>query len=237
MAANRKDWVWALDESGVPLVRRDVIWERVGNELFTSISVDERGVWAVTVDGGIRYRQGVTKWKPQGTIWLIIDGNGFHKIVLGPFRRIMAIKKDRSLVVRTGVTQDFPIGTGWKETGKKVRDASIGDYGIWVVNYFGSLQFAPLNFDDDLSAIVPQWTDVNNGVKAIHAGHGGSLWGIHNNGTLVQREGVTMDNPTGTKWKIFHGMTSSVTSSIRTVYRTLMSGNVLKREGIEVYNY
>ena len=238
VAANKQDSLWALDGSGRPLVRRDAIWERVGNEVFKSISVGERGVWGIKIDGSIRYRQGMTKLRPEGTIWLVIDGDEFHKIILGPFNRIMGIKKNRELVIRTGISSDFPIGTGWKETGKIIKDASIGDYGVWVVNLMGVLQFAPLIVDDDLSEIVPQWTDVSSDMSAVHVGHGGSLWGIQDNGTLVQREGVTMESPTGTKWKMFHGMTTSVTSSVNTVYRALGSGTVLRREGIifDVYN-
>ena len=144
---------------------------------------------------------------------------------------VMAIKSDRHLMLRTGITRQSPIGSGWKDTGKIVRDASIGDYGIWVVNYFGFLQFAPLKIDENLNSVVFQWIDVNNGIHAIHAGHGGSLWGIMKNGTLVKRENVTMNNPIGTKWKTFYEITTSVTTSVNSVYRTLVNGTVLKREG------
>ena len=216
-------------------MRTDKTWERVGNQQFKSISVGERGVWGVKFEGSLRYRQGVTKWNPQGTMWLDIDGLDFNKVVIGPFNRIIAIRNGNRLVSRTGTSVDFPIGTGWMETGKSVMDASIGEYGLWVINSFGLLQFAPLSIDDDLSSVVFQWINIGNGMRTIHVGHGGTLWGIQNNGTLMQREGVTMENPTGMKWKQLNGVTTSFTSSALTIYRTLASGTVWKRKGFILY--
>ena len=217
---------------GVPLIWNGGEWQRVGNEVFKSITAAERGVWGVKSDGTIRYRQGVSKSNPSGLMWVVIDGANFAKVVIGPMNRIMAIKRDRNLMIRTGITRDFPIGAGWKKTEQIVQDASIGDYGIWIVNYFGILQFAPISMGDDLSTLVLRWRDVSSKMKSVHAGHGSSLWSIRNNGSLVKRKGISMDNPIGDHWETSDGVTTSVSTSVHTVYRTVANSTVLYREGM-----
>ena len=130
-----------------------------------------------------------------------------------------------------GVSVGSPTGTSWALLGKTVKDASIGSYGMWVIDNSGKLQFARTLPDADLSRSFLRWRDVDGDLKAISAGFGGSLWGILKNGTVVKRENVNSGRPTGNRWMAHDGMTSSVSPGVYEVYRTLSDGTVVKRTG------
>ena len=135
------------------------------------------------------------------------------------------------LIFPLGVSAGSPTGASWVSLGKAVKDASIGSYGIWVIDNSGILQFARTLPDADLSRSFLRWRDVDGDLKAISAGFGGSLWGILKNGTVVKRENVNSGRPTGTRWMTHDGMTTSVSPGVYEVYRTLSDGTVVKRTG------
>ena len=231
VSANNNDTLWALDFTGIPFLLTNTRWKYMGPERFMSLSVDEWGVWGIRIDGTLRYRQGVSHTHPEGLTWVTVDGNGIKKVVTGPMGSILAIDGNQKLLARSGITSYLPIGTSWEDTGKRARDVSFSNYGVWIINDFGKLQFADLNIGDDANYVALRWRNVNTGVKSISAGHGGSLWGILVNGTVVQRQDVNSSSPVGTKWKVLGGHATSVSPGHLNVYRTLSNGVVVKKQG------
>ncbi|XP_065052551.1 uncharacterized protein LOC135681853 isoform X4 [Rhopilema esculentum] len=230
VSANNNDTLWALDFTGIPFLLINTRWKYMGPERFMSLSVDEWGVWGIRIDGTLRYRQGVSHTHPEGLTWVTVDGNGIKKVVTGPMGSILAIDGNQKLLVRRGITSYLPIGTSWEDIGKRARDVSFSNFGVWIINDFGKLQFADLKIGDDANHAALRWRNVNTGIKSISAGHGGSLWGILVNGTVVQRQNVNSSSPVGTKWKVLGGHTTSVSPGHLNVYRTLSNGVVVKKQ-------
>ncbi len=232
VSASVKDDVWALDLKGRPYILSKDDWRPVSQNALKSLAVGMTGVWGVTENGKPLYRQGITSQNKQGLSWLNVDGMDFSKIVIGPMNEVIGIKRDGSLVWRFGVTTKSPSGTEWVDLKKQVLDASIGSYGIWVVDRSGILQFARASFNTDSKDVKLQWRSSPGRFKKIRAGYGASLWAIFRDGKLLKRRDVNYNEPSGTTWQIADNFPANdISPGIYHVYRTLPDGTVVRRKG------
>ncbi len=236
VSANIKDDTWALDGSGRPYVHSDSDWRPVSQEVFKSLAVGLTGVWGVTEKGQILYRQGVTSQDKTGLNWVDVDGDDITRILTGPMDEIIGIKRDGSLIWRFGVSQKSPTGTEWIDLGKRVFDASVGTYGLWIIDRSGNLQFGAGEFDENNRNIVFKWTPVTGKLKKIRAGYEGSLWGVLLDGKVAKRRDVNSLQPTGTEWLVSDSFTTNdISPGMLYVYRTLPDGTVLRKKGKDKY--
>ena len=162
-----------------------------------------------------------------------IPSLGMKKVILGPRNKVFAVSRDGILYRRSGVTYKSPYGTNWVDTGKRVLDATVGSFGIHMIDLTGRLQFAEIKMDENMKFSESDWRTADGPqLREINSGHGSSLWGIQaNDGVVVERQGVEALYPLGKSWKTHEGKTSTVNPGMFDVYRTLSDGTILKRKG------
>ena len=232
VSTNKNENVWALDTNGRPHVLVNGDWRLLSPQILTSLATGASGVWGVADNGQVLYRQGVTKQIPQGLSWANVDGSDIVKISIGPNDEILGIKRDGTLVWRSGITPKYPTGASWVDLGKRVMDASLGNYGMWIIDKSGNLQFGSGGFDARSNSFNFVWSPVSGKLKKVIAGHGGSLWGVLVDGTLVKRRDVTSLQPTGTRWNVVDNFAvNDVSPGVLYVYRILSDGTLLKQSG------
>ena len=234
VASGINDNLWALDTNGKPYLMLNNTWKLMDLDSYKSLEVDDFGVWGVRKDGTILYRKGVTEQNPQGESWVNVDGTNIMKVSADSMNNVLAVRNDGRLLARAGVSDKMPTGTSWVDLGEQMIDASISDYGVWVINKTGTLKFAKKNTNDDLSRTRLNfkplgWTEK---MKSITAGHGGSLWGIAQSGLAIWRTGISFQQPAGANWRMVDGGTSSVSPGLYMVYRSLADGRIVQKQGM-----
>lgn len=138
--------VWALTAETIPATAN--VWYRQGvtatnlkgtgwvnvSGILASLSVGYNGeLVGVTSSGDAFFRNGFS-----GT-WIGI-GTGFKQLAIGPNGIIWALKPDKSIWVRTGITSSVPQGTGWLMADGQFTNISIGqEGGVYVVNAAGAV--------------------------------------------------------------------------------------------------
>lgn len=237
VASGINDNLWALDTNGKPYLMLNNTWKLMDLDSYKSLEVDDFGVWGIRKDGTILYRKGVTEQNPQGESWINVDGTNIEKVSADSANNVLAVRTDGRLLARAGVSDKMPTGTSWVNLGERVMDATISDYGVWVINQTGTLKFAKKNINDDLSRTRLSFKPLGSTekMKSVVAGHGGSLWGITQSGLTVWRTWISFQQPDGANWRMVDGNTGSVSPGLYKVYRSLADGRIIKKQGMFIF--
>lgn len=101
------------------------------------VSCGSYGCWAS--DGAnIWFRDGVTQYNCEGTIWEKVGGN-LPQLEVGDHGELWGIHPTTTLWNRVRVSEDHPTGMGWKRVGSfGFSHVSVGRPGLFVVTDQGN---------------------------------------------------------------------------------------------------
>ncbi|XP_064478483.1 tectonin beta-propeller repeat-containing protein 1-like [Ornithodoros turicata] len=179
---------------------------------YGSTSQGSVALWAVTTDGRVLYRGGVTRQCPQGELWRHVPFEvDFESISVGSGSLVLAIDRHGIGYVRRGISDAEPIGTIWSEVqppkGSRLTQVSAGRSGVCAVDALRRLWYHA-----DVTQTVPggnTWHLVSEDVSRVSVGPNDQVWAIINvvtSGTaltnvVARRLGMTRVCPTGTGWE------------------------------------
>ncbi|XP_064478481.1 tectonin beta-propeller repeat-containing protein 1-like isoform X2 [Ornithodoros turicata] len=192
---------------------RDVTLKSISLQMdYGSTSQGSVALWAVTTDGRVLYRGGVTRQCPQGELWRHVPFEvDFESISVGSGSLVLAIDRHGIGYVRRGISDAEPIGTIWSEvqppTGSRLSQVSAGHSGVCAVDTVRRLWYHA-----DVTQTVPEgdtWHLVSEGVSRVSVGPNDQVLAIIDvveSGTaltnvVARRLGMTRACPSGTGWE------------------------------------
>ncbi|XP_014778842.1 tectonin beta-propeller repeat-containing protein 1 [Octopus bimaculoides] len=171
-------------------------------------------VWAVTVDGQVFVRSGVTRDCPEGKTWDHIGTNSqsIINISIGPTARVWSVTWDGTAYVRLGVSRDSVYGTQWIEVSPpsasaKLMQVAVGKDTVWALSRDGQVWFRKgireSDVENDLSAVTGTiWVEMVGLMSVISVGPNDQVFGIGLNSEAVYfRFGVKPDELSGKTWQ------------------------------------
>jgi len=166
-------------------------------------------LWAVTVDGDVLMRLGVTASRPEGTSWRhVATDQPFKCISVGEENCVWGVSQDGAAWYRSKMTPASPQGEAWIHVGKPGKDGlyqlSVGSSVMWAVDSRYQLWLRK-----EVTAATPggtAWLFVSFNVKHVSCGFLNQTWIISNSletpthGSVYRRTGITPDSPVGISW-------------------------------------
>jgi hypothetical protein len=106
------------------------------------ISCDNSSVWAITSEGKVLYRKGVTSSSPEGNMWVEVKSPSLTQIIACN-NVVWALDQSNSAYYREGISPLNPVGLQWKHVKSMTfRSISILDTGvIWAITMSDRLLF------------------------------------------------------------------------------------------------
>ncbi|KAG8180130.1 hypothetical protein JTE90_027084 [Oedothorax gibbosus] len=197
-------------------------WQQLGKTrlLDVSFQVEECpkdqpiSVWAVTFDGEVLTRVGVTESCPKGERWEHVPSEkSFRSITVGGNGAVWGIAEDGSAQLRHGICEACPIGQYWchiepPQVGCHLRQISAGKTRVLAIDNSDRLwsrqEIVPIYMEGT------HWKLVSDDVKHVSVGPMDQVWCIKSNfttpsgivsGVVCRRRGITEENPCGTNWE------------------------------------
>lgn len=171
-------------------------------------------VWAVTVDGQVFVRSGVSRDCPEGKEWCHINTNGqsIINISVGPTGRVWAVTWDGTAYVRIGLSRDCIYGNQWIEVDppsatSKLMQVAVGKNAVWALSRDGQVWFRKgiqeNDLENDLTALTGSvWVEMVGLMSVISIGPNDQVFGIGLNSEAVYyRFGVKPDELSGKTWQ------------------------------------
>lgn len=167
-------------------------------------------LFAVSDQGNVLVRLGVTNCKPEGTSWRHVPTDQPFKCVsIGEDFRVWGISQDGAAWFRTKVLPSNPQGESWIHVGKppghnNLIHVSVGSTAVWIIDSRHQLWFRK-----EVSPSFPEgtsWLFVSFNVKHISCGFLNQTWIVSNSletpthGSVYRRQGITPDCPVGISW-------------------------------------
>lgn len=196
-------------------------------------------VWAITSNGRVVFRSGVSITSPEGLRWVIVKvppGGEVSQISVGCTGLVWCSLYNGRAIVRTGVTRDNLMGENWievkpPEPGIKILCTSVGKNSVYCVTNDSHVWWrkgvkGELSGKNEDAAIGTNWIEMVGNISFISVTSTDQVFAIGSDDrTLYMRSGVTSSDPTGKKWRqIQCPMQLSRTSSVNSV-ASRRSGN------------
>ena len=107
------------------------------------IAADEKGVWAIKIDGQVLFRKGVTKGSPEGRVWQEVGHPAGFTHVACCNETIWAITSGGKVFIRDGITPAAPSGKKWidVEAPKLMMVALTSNGVVWGVDQENQMGF------------------------------------------------------------------------------------------------
>ena len=192
--------LWAVNDKDVSFVFNNVSWVPVGGA-FHYVTSGQAGVWAVSTDRHVFYRDGINHLNPTGIKWTQVGHASLRQIDSGPTGIVYGIDEDRKLVCRSGIKPGKPTGSLWKRIRGIYRHVTCGPRGCWAITAKNMIVFRFGVRADFCRGTL--WIPVPSPVEMryIEAGSDGSLWAVsEERGELWYRTGVDELHPYGQQW-------------------------------------
>ncbi|XP_071797114.1 tectonin beta-propeller repeat-containing protein 1-like isoform X1 [Asterias amurensis] len=192
-------------------------WQELQNLSLIDVSmqpdVDETWVrpivlWAISSNGDVVTRLGVTRHCPEGHSWIHIPSDQpFQSISVGGNYRVWAVAKDGSAFFRNGIHAQNPTGDTWFHIAlpaiAPLIQISCGATSVWAIDSQMNLWYR-----ENITPTFPEgtrWILVSNKVRKVSVGPEDQVWIIADEsngsrGVICRREGITLKRPTGTSW-------------------------------------
>jgi len=166
-------------------------------------------LWAVTKEGDVLTRLGVTSSHPEGASWRhVATDQPFKCISVGEENCVWGVSADGAAWYRSKMTPATPQGEAWIHVGKPGKDGlyqlSAGSTVVWAVDSRYQLWLRK-----DVTPSTPggtAWLFVSFNVKHVSCGFLNQTWIISNSlespthGSVYRRIGITPDSPVGVSW-------------------------------------
>lgn len=180
-----------------------------GSSTSSSFSRNSVDLWAVTVEGDVLMRNGVTSTRPEGVGWRhVATDQPFKCISVGEENCVWGVTQDGAAWFRSKITPSLPQGEAWVHVGKPgkegVHQLSAGSTVVWAVD-----SRCQLWIRKDVTTITPggtSWLFVSFNVKHVSCGFLNQTWIISNSletpthGSVYRRTGITSYSPAGVSW-------------------------------------
>ncbi|XP_037869369.1 tectonin beta-propeller repeat-containing protein [Bombyx mori] len=188
-------------------------------------------VWAITAQGRVMNRTGVSTTSPEGLKWINISippNCDIKQISVGPTGLVWGLLWTGRTIVRKGVTKDCPTGDSWLEV-KPPQDTkliciSVGYNVVWAVSSDSRVWFRKgvegnNSGTSESAAMGNGWLEITGNMIHVSVGINDQVFAIGEfDKCIYWRCGITAAELTGKKWKkIQANMQLSRTSSSASV--------------------
>ncbi|XP_037546678.1 tectonin beta-propeller repeat-containing protein 1 isoform X1 [Nematolebias whitei] len=173
------------------------------------ISEEPRGrqsLWAVSLQGKVRFREGISHHNPEGSSWEEVSLPGeVVQISCGPGDLVWAVLWEGQLIVREGISRDCPQGSSWvvvespnPEVG--ATHVAVGANVAWAVTKDNKVWFRRgVNSHNPCGS---GWISMVGEMITINVGLNDQVWAIGCEDRVVYfRQGVTPNELSGKTWK------------------------------------
>uniref|UniRef100_A0A8C4N964 Tectonin beta-propeller repeat containing 1b n=1 Tax=Eptatretus burgeri TaxID=7764 RepID=A0A8C4N964_EPTBU len=164
-------------------------------------------VWAVTVDGKIKFRLGVTRDTPEGIGWQTVETpSQVLQLSCSPSSLVWAVLWEGKLLMRLQVNRSCPQGHGWFEVSPPehefgVVQVAVGTRVIWTVTSDGKVWFR--------TSVTPScpagvgWVEMPVHLIMLSVAPDDQVWAIERRRrSLYIREGIDSSELGGRSWKL-----------------------------------
>ncbi|KAK6478805.1 tectonin beta-propeller repeat-containing protein 2-like isoform X1 [Huso huso] len=202
-----QDAVWGLDTHGSVYIRSlskscpsGMHWTRLdlsqlGEIKLASFSCGSQNVWACDVNGVVYFRVGTQPLNPSLMLpaWISIEPPeqpvGMHLVSVHSSpndRMLWAVDSKGNVHVRTGITEDMPVGTDWEHIpGLQAGELAVSSRTVWVRCPNGDV--ARRYGITDKNPAGDYWKKVPGCVACLTVTPLDELWAISQSGGLIQR--------------------------------------------------
>ncbi|XP_004617279.2 tectonin beta-propeller repeat-containing protein 1 [Sorex araneus] len=179
----------------------------VGGWEVTDEPVGYLSVWAVSLQGKVWYREGVSHCSPEGSSWSLVDTPGeVAQVSCGPHDLLWATLWEGQALVREGVSRNNPKGSSWSvvepptaENG--IMHVSVGVCVVWAVTKDRKVWFRRgVNSHNPCGT---SWVEMVGEMLMVGVGLHDQVWGIGGEDRAIYfRQGVTPSELSGKMWKV-----------------------------------
>lgn len=188
-------------------------------------------VWAITAQGRVMFRTGVSTTSPEGQKWINITippNCDVKQISVGATGLVWAMLWSGRCMVRKGVTKDTPTGDSWIEVKSpndtKLSIVSVGLNTVWATSSDTKVWFRKgvdgnTAGTSETAAMGIGWLEITGNMIHISAGLNDQVFAIGESDKCIYwRGGITQAELTGKRWRMVHAnMQLSRTSSSASV--------------------
>ncbi|XP_071037435.1 tectonin beta-propeller repeat-containing protein 1 isoform X2 [Parasteatoda tepidariorum] len=219
---------WSL----IPSIHEDPIMEpfidiAVGGTDVPGGETNCFAVWAITIQGRILFRYGVTETSPEGNGWVPIktpEQSELSQVSVGPTGLTWAVSYNGHAVVRTGVSRENIMGNDWvivdpPDEADPLVQVSVGKNVVWALSKTNAVWFRK-GIDGLHSGENPQaatgtgWTKMYGNLINISVGIDDQIFGVTPDVfDLVIRTGINMSELFGRTWKVIQSPIEKINHS------------------------
>ncbi|XP_037974156.2 tectonin beta-propeller repeat-containing protein [Plutella xylostella] len=188
-------------------------------------------VWAITAQGRVMCRAGVSTTSPEGLKWTNISippNCDVKQISVGPTGLVWATLWSGRAIIRKGITKDCPTGESWLEVKSpddtKLSVISVGHNAVWAVSSDTRVWFRKgiegnTAGTSEISALGTGWLEITGNMIHISVGINDQVFAIGESDKCIYwRSGITQAELTGKRWRMVQAnMQLSRTSSSASV--------------------
>lgn len=201
------DALWGLDHYGRVHIRTlsascstGIDWtlldlSQLGNVRFLSLSCGSQNVWACDANGMVYFRVGTQPLNPSMMLpaWICIEPPeqpaGLHLVKIQTSsndRMLWALDNRGNVHVRTGITEEMPVGTAWEHIpGLQASQLVVSMRTAWVRLYNGEV--ARRYGITEKNPAGDYWKKIPGLVSWLAVTPMDELWAVAPNGALNQR--------------------------------------------------
>ncbi|CAH2086466.1 unnamed protein product [Euphydryas editha] len=204
----------------------------IGGDQIPYASAGTLAVWAITAQGRVMYRVGVSTISPEGLKWINVSippNCDIKQISVGPTGLVWALLWSGRAIVRKGINKDCPTGEAWLEVKSpadtKLTAVSVGYNTVWAISSDTRVWFRKgiegnQAGNSETAAMGSGWLEINGNMIHISVGINDQVFAIgESNKSIYWRSGITPSELTGKRWRTIQAnmqlsRTSSSTSII-----------------------
>ncbi|XP_039220728.1 tectonin beta-propeller repeat-containing protein 2 isoform X3 [Crotalus tigris] len=202
-----RDAIWSLNNLGQVFIRTlspncptGMHWTKLdltqlGAVTLTSLACGNQHIWACDSYGGIYFRVGTQPLNPNLMLpaWIMIEppiqAAGVHLISVYSSpndQSLWAIDNKWNVHVRTGITEEMPVGTNWDQVpGLQASELVISMKTVWARCPNGDV--ARRYGITDKNPAGDYWKKIPGNVSCLAITPLDELWAISSSGNLIQR--------------------------------------------------
>ncbi|KAK9409424.1 tectonin beta-propeller repeat-containing protein 2 [Crotalus adamanteus] len=202
-----RDAIWSLNNLGQVFIRTlspncptGMHWTKLdltqlGAVTLTSLACGNQHIWACDSYGGIYFRVGTQPLNPNLMLpaWIMIEppiqAAGVHLISVYSSpndQSLWAIDNKWNVHVRTGITEEMPVGTNWDQVpGLQASELVISMKTVWARCPNGDV--ARRYGITDKNPAGDYWKKIPGNVSCLAITPLDQLWAISSSGNLIQR--------------------------------------------------
>ncbi|XP_056107468.1 tectonin beta-propeller repeat-containing protein 1 [Rhinichthys klamathensis goyatoka] len=161
-------------------------------------------LWAVSQQGKLWSRTGISQQNPEGTRWEPVQvPREVAQVSAGPKDLLWVVLWDGQMLARTGISKDCPKGSSWdlveSPSQKGAVHVAVGIAVVWAVTKDNKVWFRRgVNSHNPTGS---GWISIGGEMVMLSVGPNDQVWGVGSDDrTVYFRHGVTGTEVTGRSW-------------------------------------